>query len=299
MKSILVIINPIAGTPFRKLNHLLIDKYFPATEYNVEISTTTHQGHAKELAAKAVEEKVDIVIIAGGDGSVNEVGTVLKNTPVQLGIIPTGSGNGLAHHLRIPININKAIQSIKTGIIQKIDVGVVQSEVIGEHFFLSNCGFGYDAEVIHAYSEVPQRGFFTYLYFMFKSIFTLKPKQATIQFHEFKETLKPFVFTVANSSQYGYKIEVAPDASISDGILDALLVKDATTLRVIKFSILSMLKLRDKVLDVADFYKTKDITINFEEETKLQIDGEPHFVSGELKISIDKQALQIFIPSRL
>ena len=299
MKKILFIINPIAGTKARRLTENHIKELFSEKDFDVTIIHTTHPGHAVELAKQSITDKINLVVIAGGDGSINEVGSVLRNSDVQLGIVPCGSGNGLAHHLNIPMKIDKALEVIKSGIVQNIDVGMVKNDGLGEKCFFSNCGFGYDAEVIHAYDKVEQRGFFTYLFFMFKSITTLRPKEVTITFHEFSETLRPFVFTVANSSQYGYKIEVAPEASISDGLLDALLVRDASFLRVLKFSVLSMLKLRDHILDVADFYKAKDILINFKEETKLQIDGEAHFVAGDVEISIEPQTLQVLIPNHL
>lgn len=299
MKKILFIVNPIAGPKSNKLNQDLIHNEFSdSPDFSYEIETTEYKGHGLEIIKESIQNKrPDIIVLSGGDGTISEVLPIIVNSNIPIGILPSGSGNGLAHHLKIPINKKKALQVIKTGKLTPVDIGIVENNEFGKKYFHSNFGLGYDAEVIHEYSKVKQRGFFTYLFFMFKSIITLKPSRVRIELPNFKETLKPFVFTVANSSQYGYRIEVAPNASISDGLLDALLVKDASTLRVIQFAIFSMLKIKDRVEDAADFYTAEQISIDFFSKTKVQIDGEPFFALGETNISIEKHAVKILTPS--
>ncbi len=297
MKNILFIINPIAGTPFRRGDKQIIYDSLQEKEYNIELFETQYPKHGKQIAADAVSSgNIDTIIVAGGDGSINDVASVLVGTSITLGIIPTGSGNGLAHHLQIPIHFKKALEVIRQGNVLAIDAGMIEQEAIGKKYFFSNCGIGYDAEVIHAYDQVKQRGFLTYLRFLFQSVFTLKPKQLTITMNGETEVLAPFIFTVANSSQYGYKIKAAPDASITDGILDVLMVRKSSFLQIVKLAVFTLANIYGELNDLTEFFKTKHIHILFDEETKLQIDGEAFLVSGTLDISVLNQSLHVLVP---
>lgn len=297
MKRILFIINPIAGTSFREFKSMYVEQLLAnSSQFYCEIKTTEQKGHERELAQYALANHFDTIVVAGGDGTVNEVATQILNKDISLLILPTGSGNGVAHHLGLPFNIKEGIQLLKTGKKKFIDVGQVNNDGIGQHYFLSNCGFGYDAEVIHSYSKIKARGFFAYFIFLVKSMFTLHPNQVIIKMNDEEFDLKPFVFTIANSSFYGYKIEVVPHASMSDGLLDTLLVRDATKKRILKFAIASLLKKTDQISDVAEYRSTEFVQVDFSSLTKLQIDGEPLFVNGIMNVKILKHALQVIVP---
>ena len=298
MKSIAFIINPIAGTNLRVLSEKIILKFFPEQEYDLQIFTTTHAGHASEIAKQLVGENVDIIAVAGGDGSVNEVGSVLRGTSTALGIVPIGSGNGLAHHLTIPLNIEKALLLIKKGYQIPIDIGIAKCHTFGEKCFFSNCGFGFDSETIHAYDNTKMRGIFTYLFMMIKSFTTLKPKRVRICFKGYDNYLHPFVFTVANSSQYGYKIAAVPSASVTDGFLDTLLIPDTNFFRILRYGIYSLSNQTNAIKQVAEYYQAKEIRVEFEKETKFQIDGEPFLVNNELQISIDPKSIHMIVPEQ-
>lgn len=298
MKRILFIVNPIAGTFLRQFKEKDVKEILPETEFYVEIRKTEYKGHEKELVHYAIHNQFETIVAAGGDGTINAVATQIINTPVKLLILPIGSGNGIAHHLGMPFNVRKGIQLLKTGETLQVDVGQVENEKIGTHYFLSNCGFGYDAEVIHSFSKIKARGFFAYFIFLVQSMFTLRPKQALIQMNEEQFDVKPFVFTIANSSFYGYKIEVVPHASMSDGFLDTLLVRDATKKRVLKFAIASLLKRTNQISDVAEYHAAKTLKIQFPSQTKLQIDGEPVFVEGWLNVQILERVLNVIVPQQ-
>lgn len=297
MKRFFFIINPIAGTSFREFKTAYVEKILSdSTQFYYEISGTKYKGHERELAQYALAHHFDTIVVAGGDGTVNEVVSSILNRNISLLILPTGSGNGVAHHLGLPFDLKEAIQLLKTGKKQFIDVGQVNNDCIGQHFFLSNCGFGYDAEVIHSYSKIRARGFFAYFIFLVKSMFTLNPNQVIIKMNNEEFDLKPFVFTIANSSFYGYKIEVVPHANISDGFLDTLLVRDTTKKRILKFAIASLLKKTNQISDAAEYQSTQFIQVEFLRPTKLQIDGEPLFVHGSMDVNILKHALQVIVP---
>lgn len=296
MKKLSFIINPIAGTNLRTVTEKQIIKHFPAHEYQVEIHKTIRPGHAIDIAKQLVNN-TDIVVIAGGDGTVNEVGSVLRGSETKMGILPVGSGNGLAHHLKIPLNVDKALQVIKKANAVKIDIGIAHCETFGEKCFFSNCGFGFDSETIHAYDDTKMRGFFTYLVMLLKSFFTLHPNRVRIQFKDFDKYLHPFVFTVANSSQYGYKITAVPGASIVDGYLDTLLIPDTKLMRILRYAFYSLSNANQEVKKVAEFYQAQEIVVDFEQSTKFQIDGEPYLVNNRLKISVDHQSLPVIVTS--
>lgn len=298
MKKILFIINPIAGTFLRQFKQKYVESFLSdSSQYYYEVKTTEYKGHEIELTQYGLANNFDTLVVAGGDGTVNAVVTQLLYKPIDLLILPTGSGNGVAHHLKLPFNIQKGIHLLKTGVVLPVDVGQVENQTLGKHYFLSNCGFGYDAEVIHSFSKIKARGFFAYFIFLVQAMFTLRPQKAIITIGEERLNLMPFVFTMTNSSFYGYKIEVVPHASMSDGFLDTLLVRDATKKRILKFAMASLLKKTNQINDVAEYRATKSIQIEFPNETKLQIDGEPKFVKGRLNVQILKQALNVIVPA--
>lgn len=298
MKRILFIINPIAGTALKQLNEQAISETFSdSKKFRFTIEYTNYAGHGFEIATNAVSENsVDIVAIVGGDGTVNEIAPALLDTNVCLCIIPAGSGNGLAHHLKIPMKLNHALELIKNGQSINIDVGEINNELFGSQYFLSNCGVGYDAEVIHSYSKVKFRGFLTYFYFLLKSIFTRNKPKFNIKFSTFDYIARPFVFTIANSSQYGYNIEAVPQASIIDGQLDILCIPDSSFVRLMKYGLFSLFRIYKQLPKVANYYKTNRVTLTFNRQTKIQIDGEPFFCNGETVISIKEGALKTLIP---
>ncbi len=296
-RRILFIINPIAGAKIRRANKATIKRVFAHSDIQYDIIYTEYAGHGRDLAKKVVQENsYDTIAVAGGDGTVNEIATELIHSTIKFGLLPTGSGNGLAHHLNIPLNVQKALEVIKQGHAIKMDTGKVTGLTDNSCYFFSNCGFGYDAEVIHSYDAVDQRGFFTYLYFLIQSINTLNPKMVRIQMEGFDENIAPFVFTVANSSQYGYKIKVAPQASVQDGLLDSLLVRKANVMHLLKFAGATLIDQDDIYQDVAEYNQSQWVKLNFEEETKFQVDGEPFIAKNEVSISIIPQALNILVP---
>jgi len=290
------IINPIAGTKLRSVDEALLHEVYADRVNELEIHESKAKSHCRSLAKQAVDQGFDVVVVAGGDGTLNEACAPLLNSKIKMLIVPVGSGNGLAHHLQLPFKPRRALELLFSENSQKIDVGVVDNEDLGKEYFLSNAGMGYDAQVIHAYDKLSSRGFATYIYCMFKTMFSLKPPSLQITFNENDWKLKPFVFTVANSSQYGYRIKVAPHADISDGKLDSLLVRDATFLRVLRFSLLSAFNRMDKVDDVAEFEEAKDILVRPQGRIQLQIDGEAFFTDKPIQFSVLHRALDIILP---
>ena len=157
-KSITFIVNPISGVHGKEFILHLINKHIDRNQYDYTICKTEYAGHASEIARDAAEKGIDIVTAIGGDGTINEIGRSLIHTDTALGIIPCGSGNGLARHLHIPINVWGAIETLNRGFIKDIDYGIIDN-----HPFFCTCGVGFDAFVSLKFADSGKRGLLTYL----------------------------------------------------------------------------------------------------------------------------------------
>ena len=170
-KSIVYIVNPISGTQRkRRVAELALELTDREVFEEPRVLQTEHAGHAEELARRAVEEGVNVVVAVGGDGTVNEVGRALVHTDTALAIVPCGSGNGLARHLDIPLAPKGAIEIINRAVIHTLDFGR-----INEHPFFCTCGIGFDAYVSQKFAEAGKRGFKTYVENTLFSGFSYKP----------------------------------------------------------------------------------------------------------------------------
>ena len=158
MKKIKFVVNPISGTQSKELILNLLDEKIDKARYSWEVVNTERAGHAVEIAAKAAEEKTDIVVAIGGDGTINEIARSLVHTDTALGIIPCGSGNGLARHLHIPMEPKRALEVLNEGCMDVIDYGKIN----GTDFFCT-CGVGFDAFVSLKFAHAGKRGVLTYL----------------------------------------------------------------------------------------------------------------------------------------
>lgn len=293
-KNIHFIINPISGKGNNQLTSELVSSVLPHDKFDVKIKQTKGPRHAKILAAKSVIEGADIVVACGGDGTVNEVASSLVGTKVGLGIIPMGSGNGLASTLKTPKNIIQALKLIRKSNTTRIDVGQINKE-----YFFSNTGIGFDAKVISNYSQAKKRRFATYLKATFSTIFYNTPSQKVIITTENKSfNLRPFLFFVSNSNEMGYEISLTPQASVQDGTLDAIVVEPLNKFEIIRFAFL-LLTGRPQSFKKAHYFLTQNIEIkSLEKEGFLaQIDGESTQIkSNQVKITLLKSALKVLIP---
>lgn len=170
-KKIIFIMNPISGTASKAGIPKLIERYLDTNKFDYEIKLTEYAGHAAELAAEAKDNHTDIVVAVGGDGTVNEVARAIVQSSTALGIIPCGSGNGLARHLLLPLNLSKSIEIINAAEVHQLDYGV-----INEHPFFCTCGMGFDAFISHKFAEAGKRGPITYVENVLKAGLNYKPE---------------------------------------------------------------------------------------------------------------------------
>ncbi len=218
--DLLVIINPLSGTlpPAQKEGlRAFIAAEADRQAYQPEVVTTAYPGHATELATQAVERGIRRVLVMGGDGTVNETARALRRTATALGIVPMGSGNGLARHLGLPMNPQKAVVRALAGKPALIDSGELNN-----HPFFCTAGLGFEAYVAHEFAQQPVRGLQTYIKTAYRSFWSYRPAEYIV---DGKRTGPLFSLTAANAGQFGNNAWIAPTANIADGRLELCQIK--------------------------------------------------------------------------
>lgn len=292
-EKVFFIINPVAGTRQKQIIHNAILKIFPHADTEVQYSE--YCGHAFEIAAKKVEEGYVNIIAVGGDGTVNEVASALVNTSCNLGIIPAGSGNGLARHLRIPVHFTESLAVIRNHKIQTIDVGMINNR-----YFFCTCGAGFDASVGKKFAHDSRRGMLSYARATIHQYITYSPKSYILKTGNKEVKLKAFLVTFANAGQYGNNAYIAPNALIDDGFLDLCVLRPfpkASTLEI-------GLRLFFKNIDQSPYLEVmriKKATLQRKNKQKItiQLDGEPVTSKRKLKIKIIPKALNVMVPATI
>tara|TARA_B110000495_G_C22961260_1_gene563476 strand:+ start:365 stop:1270 length:906 start_codon:yes stop_codon:yes gene_type:complete len=295
--KILFIINPISGVQKKAKLPELIEQNLDLNKFEYTLKYTERSGHATFIAKDAVAEGYDIVVAVGGDGSINEVAESLIDTDIVLGILPMGSGNGFATHLKLPLrNARKAILALNECRIEKIDVGKTN---YGS--FISCAGIGLEAAVARTYRHHSLRGFFSYTWALHKEILAkYRSKNNRVKFYldgvEREENI--YLFTAFNSKYFGYNQGFATKASLQDGLFDVVFVKSVPTW---KMPILILLGLIKKIywLKEAEFHSVRKIEIVSEGKRIIQVDGDSLMTSQNFIMEIKEKALNLFVPKAL
>lgn len=292
MKKVAFILNPISGTRRKSaILEYVREALSRNSGYKAEFYRTKSVGDACRAARDFVGKKFDIVVAIGGDGTVNEVAEGLINSNVKLGIIPVGSGNGLARHLNIPMSYQRAVDAIFEGNSQHIDAGMINRKV-----FFCTAGVGFDAVVGNRFNNAPSRGLRTYMEFCAKEYMKYRPEEYEIHLLGSSFRQKAFLITFANSSQWGNNAVIAPDANISDGMMDVVIWREAPKVTV---PLLTMeLFLRTiKYSEFIDTYRCRELTIIREQEGLIQFDGESMMMGRELRLSVIHRAVEVVVPA--
>jgi YegS/Rv2252/BmrU family lipid kinase len=253
----------------------------------VEHAFTQYPGHATELALQASANQFDLVVAIGGDGTANETAQGLIDTGTTFGIIPIGSGNGLARESRISTNIQKACQILLDGVTRNIDV----CRINNQRFFCTS-GIGFDAHIAYEMSIASTRGFWRYVRLSVMESLFYKPLNVKIKIDGSPYDYKAFLITFANASQYGNNIYIAPAASMSDGLLDVIVVKPFSKILLPVFGLALFFKLVHR-LPFVDCFKAKDIELTWADTTAFHFDGELGKLELPERIFIDSGKLSI------
>lgn len=291
--KIFFIINPIAGKGKGKIVESQIQQFFASKNIDFKTFLTDKVGHATELTKEIINQNPTIIVACGGDGTINEVAQALIGTDVALGIIPIGSGNGLAANLHIPKAIEKIFNVIIKAKQKKIDVGK-----INETYFFSNMGLGIDAEVIHQYSQKKTRNFIGYVSASTKSLFNYRPKSFKIELQNDEILEDDFYFLLcSNSNEAGYGISFTPKAQLNDGKLDLIAVKKINFIQQMMFSFFVFNKNLEK-MKAAKVRQIKSIKFESNQENIVaQIDGEAVIINNKIiDVTVLSNALNVIIP---
>ena len=286
-QKIRFIINPISGK--KNKDHLpqQIEEHIDRSRFDYEITPSEYAGHAKVLAQEAIDQHFDIVAVAGGDGSINEVGTRLIGTDVALAIIPCGSGNGLSRCLDIPLDPVKAIQNINECHQCKID-----TVTVNDMPFLSISGTGFDAKVAEDYSKDARRGFDTYFKYVVRDFISMDEQHFTIITPEQTLETDAFFISFANSNQMGYDLPISPNASLHDGKVDLCIVQKPNPLELPIMSGFFIDGMMDKAPKVK-IIQVSEATIIRPKADFINLDGESVMAEKDLYLKVNPLSLNI------
>ena len=289
MKKAVFIVNPVSGSSRKRNIGEEIASCLDMDGGSFEIVYTQRPKHASELARDAVKEGVPIIVAVGGDGTVNEVASAVAGSSSAMGIVPVGSGNGLARHLGIPQDVRKAVRKILEGKTAAIDYGLLNRKK-----FFCTCGCGFDAEVGWKFGG--KRGRSSYVKTVMKEYFRYSPSSYEIEDSEGNVIFssKAFLITVANASQWGNDAYVAPEASVQDGLLDLVVVEPFSLLRAASLSWRLFHRSLLKSSKVRHF-RGKAFTIRRSDAGLVHLDGEPLFSTEELEISVCPKGLKVIV----
>lgn len=289
-KKLIFVVNPISGTQSKELILSLLDEKIDKKKYSWEVVYTERAGHAVEIAAKAAQAKADVVVAIGGDGTINEIARSLVHTETTLGIIPCGSGNGLARHLQIPMEPKKALDVLNEGITDIIDYGKIN----GTSFFCT-CGLGFDAFVSLKFANAGKRGLLTYLEKTLQESLKYEPETYELETEDGTSRYKAFLIACGNASQYGNNAYITPQATLTDGLLDVTILEPFTVLDVPSLSF----QLFNKTIDQNSRIKTfrcKKLCIHRTKPGVVHFDGDPMQTSEKVTVEIIKKGLRVVVP---
>ena len=288
-KKAVFVINLNSGTSSKAAIPGLIENTIDKEKFDYEIVVTQYAGHASEIASRAKDEGKDIVVAVGGDGTVNEVARAIVHSGTALGIIPSGSGNGLARHLLLPMNVKKAIEVLNECEIRALDYGIIN----GYPFFCT-CGMGFDAFVSQKFAEAGKRGPITYVENVLREGLKYQPETYILQDENGTIKYKAFLISCANASQYGNNAYIAPQASMSDGLMDVIIMEPFDVFEAPQISIDMFNKTLDKSSKIKTF-KCRKLHIHRSKPGAIHYDGDPAMTGEDIDVELVPNGINIVV----
>lgn len=292
-KKILALINPISGTAGKDYLPGLIEKQLDTGRFELAIRYTQRANHAYHLAKQACEEGCYGVLAIGGDGTVNETASALCNTETVLGIIPNGSGNGLARHLGIPMDIPKALGIINETHIQRLDYCTANG-----HPFFCTCGVGFDAQVSAKFAKEGKRGPIGYVKSAVSEYLKYRSQEYRITTPDGIITERAFLIACGNASQYGNNAYIAPNADMQDGLIDVTVILPITPFDTALLGALLFSRHIDQDTNIISF-RTPSLKIERKEAGIMHIDGETLMAKASIDICCHSNGLKVFTPAQI
>lgn len=289
MKHIVFITNPISGTISKAGIPELVKVHLDHARFSYEFVSTQYAGHATLLAQEAAARGADIVCAIGGDGTVNEVGRGLLGTETAMAILPCGSGNGLARHLMLSMDLKRCLDIINLDTVETLDSGVING-----HPFFCTCGMGFDAFISMKFAEAGKRGLMTYVEQMLREGLSYKPETYEIEDEMGSKTYKAFLISAANASQYGNNAYIAPHASMSDGLLDVIIMQPFSLIEAPQVTLEMLNKTIDKNVNIRTF-KARHVHIHRSKPGLIHYDGDPLMSDADVEIEVKPKSIRVVV----
>ncbi len=297
LPALAIIVNPISGRGggpdrARDLLERAADLML-ARGVEPQVFVTERPGHARELAAAAVRQGVGTVVAWGGDGTVNEVASAVAFSRTRLGIVPSGSGNGLAGGLGLPSEPFAAL-SIALGTSSRaIDVAELDGRL-----FVNIAGVGLDANIAGGFAEAgrTRRGFLTYARVTVEELARFRPASYRLLVDGRSIDARPLLIAIANGRQYGNGAVIAPNAELDDGRLDVVVVANRSLLRALTQVPRLFMGQADRVAGV-DVHRVETVTISSDAPIRYHVDGEPGVGGRTIQVRVRPQSLQVMVPT--
>ena len=291
-RQLTLVINPTSGTLSKRGLDTWLPRHLCRMGYDVDVRFTDGPGHATQIAAEAAARGDYGVLACGGDGTVNEVAAGLVGSQTALGILPAGSGNGLARHIGIPVDVELSTRVIAADNVLSCDYGTVN----GRPFFCT-FGMGFDAAVSHRFARKRRRGLNSYISSAIDEFIKYHPNKYEIIAGDQVITERAFLVSVCNASQYGNNAFIAPAASIRDGMLDVTIVYDGNIIENAWTGVEMLAGFIGNHGKIRTF-RTSSLTVRRSAPGPAHIDGDPLDLPAELHIQCHPGAIRIFVPRR-
>ena len=296
-RHIIYIINPIAGARQKSGLRKQIEERTKKENIPFKIFPSVASGDYSFLSSIIKDEKITDIVVAGGDGTLSQVVSSLMHENVNFGVIPCGSGNGLAMAAGISKQASKAIDMIFKGKAKSID-----GLYINDHFSCMLTGLGFDAKVAHEFAKQTKRGLRAYAILVGKHFFSARPYHFTIESNGVKFSTEAYFISIANSNQFGNNFTIAPKALLSDGLLDVVIVKKTAKplllYNILKQIVAGKLESMESSLNFPVIYfQTEYLLIENDGGAPMHIDGDPAETSEKLKIKIAPKCFRLIQPS--
>lgn len=285
----LFIVNPASGTGRQKNIETVIKENLDHDLFDYSVRYTEHIHHGTELAREAADQGYDCVVAVGGDGSVNDVAQGLKDTGVHMGIIPCGSGNGLARTLKIPLRPALAVKALN-----KLQSQTIDSIVINDRYLSVNAaGVGFDAHIARLLKAAKKRGFQAYASLFFREYASYENSNYRLTIDGRTLYRKAWFIAIANGRQYGYNLSVAPKAQIADGLLDITIIDKVPIEHIAITAPMAFMNLLDHSQH-AEMFRAKEVHLEGNLDKWVNIDGEGENIGKELHFVVHPQSVKIY-----
>lgn len=292
VRKALFIVNKFSGGGYRPEVEGRIIEQCKDSNIECRIEFTQGRGHATELAHDAIDQSFDFVFAVGGDGTVNEVAQGLLGSEVAMGILPKGSGNGLARHLGIPMSFKKALNIFQRPHEQLIDTMQVNGKLS-----VNVSGIGFDGHIAGLFENKEKRGLIGYSKLVLKEFLSFKEFEASIEVNGDIIKSSSFIIALANSSQFGNNARVAPQASVCDQLIDVCLIKKVSAAHMAGFAGKMFTGSLNKSRFV-EIQRAKHLNINLKERIAYHIDGEAMPATDRFEVTLKPGSLKVVLQAR-